>query len=267
MSNEMIPFDNNQIELIRNMFFKGLSDDDLNVFLHVCKRTGLDPLRRQVYAVKRKEKKPDGSWGEAMSIQTGIDGYRLIAETTGRYAPGREPSYAYDKDGKIVSATAYVKKQTIDGTWHEIAATAFWHEYVQKKSDGAPTRFWLQMGHNQLAKCAEALCLRKAFPGDLSGLYTQEEMQQADVEISDVKESHKKPKEIKQEIARVTTELALQLHEVGKQCDPEYMKTVVAYLGKQGITCFNELPSNMFARVMTGLKKNVEVYNQGKENV
>lgn len=166
-----------QIELLKNTICKGSTDNEFMLFSHACKRTGLDPFMKQIHAVKRWD---SSAKREVMSIQTGIDGYRLIAERTGKYAPGREPTYIYDKDGKLVSATAYVKKQTNDGTWHEVCATAFYNEYVQTTKEGNPTSFWKKMPHGQLAKCAEALALRKAFPAELSGIYTHEEMQQAD---------------------------------------------------------------------------------------
>ncbi len=174
-------FDDTKIHLIKNMYFKGLTDDELDVFLHVCRRTGLDPLLKQIYPVKRGTKQPNGSYKDTLIIQTGIDGYRLIAERTGKYAPGREPTFVYDEERRLLSSTAYVKKQTVDGTWHEVPATAFYDEYCQKTKSGEPTRFWKDMPHGQLSKCAESLALRKAFPEPLSGLYTQEEMQQSEV--------------------------------------------------------------------------------------
>lgn len=174
-----------KIALIRNTVCKGAGPEEFELFLHACNRTGLDPFMRQIYAVFRNEKKPNGSWGKAMTIQTGIDGYRLIAERSGNYAPGKETSYQYDAQGMLVSATAYVKKRTDDGTWHDVSATAFYDEYVQTTKDKdtgieTPTKFWFKMRHTMLAKCAESLALRKAFPAELSGVYTTEEMKQAD---------------------------------------------------------------------------------------
>ena len=115
-----------------------------------------------------------------------------MAERTGKYAPGRETTYAYDKDGKLVSSTAYVKK-LVSGTWHEVPATAYMSEY----STGQAT--WRTKPHIMLAKCAESLALRKAFPQELSGLYTTEEMGQAtpegvvDVQVRDVTPSKLQP--------------------------------------------------------------------------
>ena len=172
-------FNEDKKQLLKNTICKGATDDELELFIHACKRNGLDPFMKQIYSVKRPERQKDGTYKDVMTIQTGIDGFRLIAERTGRYSPGREPTYSYDKDGKLLSSTAYIKKQTRDGTWHEVSATAFYSEYCQTTREGKPTRFWANMPHGQLAKCAEALALRKAFPAELSGVYSKEEMDQA----------------------------------------------------------------------------------------
>lgn len=181
IENMPLEYTQDKIELLKNTVCKGATNSEFQLFLHVCQRTGLDPFIKQIHAVKRPERQKDGTYRESMTIQVGIDGYRSIAERTGRYAPSKEPSYQYDKDGRIFSSTAYLKKQTSDGTWHEVSATAFYTEYVQKTKEGKATRFWDQMPHGQLAKCAEALALRKAFPMELSGIYTREEMAQSEV--------------------------------------------------------------------------------------
>lgn len=174
-------FDNDQIQLFKNLYCKGLDDNEVELFLHVCKRTGLDPVLKQIYPVKRNTRQTDGSYKMTLTIQTGIDGYRLIAERTGRYSPGKEPTFCYGQNNNLVSATAYIKKMTPDGTWHEVPATAFFDEYCQREKSGEPTRFWKTMPHGQLAKCAEALAIRKAYPEQISWVYTREEMQQSEV--------------------------------------------------------------------------------------
>jgi phage recombination protein Bet len=165
-----------QLATWTNTYMKGATPDELTLFANVCKRTGLSPEMKQIYPVPRWDSKLGKN---VFSFQTSIDGFRLIAERTGRYAPGRQADYIYNDKNEVISATAYVKKCTLDGTWHEVAVTAFYDEYVQKTKDGHPTQFWDRMPHVMLAKCAESLALRKAFPAELSGLYTQEEMAQA----------------------------------------------------------------------------------------
>lgn len=151
-------------DLIKRMFCKNSTDDELELFLHACKRTGLDPFMKQIYAIKR---------GAQLTIQTGIDGLRLIAERTGNYSPGKAAEFSYDAQGKLESATSFIKKRTEDGIWHEISATAFFEEYCIEQG------LWKKMPRVMLAKCAEALALKKAFPAEMSGVYSEEEMEQA----------------------------------------------------------------------------------------
>lgn len=162
---EQYGYDAPKVQLIKDLVAVGASDNELALFLYTAQRTGLDPLAKQIYCIKRQGK---------MTIQTGIDGYRLIADRTGNYAPGRAPTFEYDTDGKVYSATAYVMKY-VRATWHEVSATAFWDEYVVLYN-GQPGNLWASKPRVMLAKCAEALALRRAFPAELSGLYTDTEM-------------------------------------------------------------------------------------------
>lgn len=171
-------FTGDQVELIKSTICVGGTDDELKLFMMQCHRTGLDPFARQIYALKRwngQQKR------EVMTVQTSIDGFRLIAERTGNYAPGSEPTFRRD-DGQLV-ATAYVKKW-VRGEWHTVAAEAYWDEYVQLTKDGKPTHMWAGKPRIMLAKCAEALALRKAFPQELSGLYTSDELGHADATVT-----------------------------------------------------------------------------------
>lgn len=153
-----------QVDLIKRTVCKDSTDSELKLFLYTAARTGLDPLARQIHAVKR---------AGTMTIQTGIDGYRLIADRTGKYAPG-PITVAMSKDGaKVESATAVVKK-LVGGEWVEVSATAYFEEYRVANSP-----MWTKMPRLMLSKCAEALALRRAFPAELSGVYTAEEMEQA----------------------------------------------------------------------------------------
>lgn len=172
-----------QIDLIKRTVAKNATDDEFQLFLYTAKRMGLDPLAKQIHAVKRWSNADNR---EVMSIQTGIDGYRLIADRTGNYAPGKANSYEYDENGKVISATAYAMK-FVRGAWMETSATAHMSEYAQTKKDGSFTAMWASKPHIMLGKCAEALALRRAFPAELSGVYTDDEMAQADNESVTVK--------------------------------------------------------------------------------
>jgi phage recombination protein Bet len=225
-----------QLAVWTNTYMKGATSDELALFANVCKRTGLSPEMKQIYPVPRWDSKLGKN---VFSFQTSIDGFRLIAERTGRYAPGRQADYVYNDKNEVISATAYVKKCTQDGTWHEVAVTAFYEEYVQLTKDGKPTQFWLRMPHVMLAKCAESLALRKAFPAELSGLYTQEEMAQATIE--------EKPKN-----ETITQGQAQEIEELLKPLSIDYIEKLLEWAQ---VRDFNNLPAAKYEAVLKSINK------------
>jgi len=164
----LMVFKNTEIALIKDTVAKDATDEELKLFLYTAQLRGLNPLTKQMHFVKR---------GGQGTIQTGIDGFRLIAQRTGKYSPSPKPTEFIEKNGRLYSATVYGMKM-LGSQLIEFSATAIFDEYK------AQNPMWQKMPHTMLEKCAEAKMLRRGFPEELSGLYADEEMAQADSPVT-----------------------------------------------------------------------------------
>lgn len=196
-----------QIDLLKRTVAKGVTDDELALFVHVANRSALDPFAKQIHAVKRWDGKQRR---EVMSIQTGIDGFRLIAARTKAHA-GTDEAVFEEKDGRPLKASVTVWK-IVGGMRVAFTASARWTEYVQTYKDRETgeektTGLWAKMPYVMLAKCAEAQALRKAFPADLSGIYAEEEIGTMAVEPSPAAPPGE-PEEAPREVLEVPSTLA-----------------------------------------------------------
>lgn len=180
-------FSADQVDLIKRTIAKGSTDDELRLFVSTAQRLGLDPFARQIFAVKRYDSKERR---EVMSIQVSIDGFRLVAQRSAEYA-GQDGPYWCGKDGvwhdiwtadeAPFAARVGVFRRGFTGALYAVAR---FDAYAQRTKEGNLNAMWSRMGDLMIAKCAEALALRRAFPAELSGVYTSDEMgQAADVEV------------------------------------------------------------------------------------
>lgn len=190
-----VAYSDRDLALIKRTVAADTNSDEFDLFIWTAKHMGLDPLRRQVYAMVFSKDDPKK---RRMSIIVGIDGFRAIAERTGNYRPDEnEPLIEYDPALKshtnplgIVKATARVWKFA-HGSWHPVTGVAYWDEFAPVKDEWAydveagkrkPTGRstldgnWPKMPRVMLPKCAEAQALRKGWPDDFSNVYAPEEV-------------------------------------------------------------------------------------------
>jgi phage recombination protein Bet len=163
------------LSLLRRTVTAHLSDDENALYLRACEHTGLDPFGRFLYIQKSRNQ---------FRIESTIDGFRLRAERTGKYTgqigphwcgpDGNWKSIWTSKEPPVAARVGILRSDFQKPIWGK----ALYSEFVQLEN-GKPGEFWARMAANQLAKCAEALGFRKAFPERFSGLYTSDEMAQA----------------------------------------------------------------------------------------
>lgn len=170
-----VGFNREQVELIKRTVAVGATDDELKLFLYVAKKRGLDPLTKQIYFIKRKRTNPvTKKYEDIATIQTGIDGFRLIASRTGQLSGIRR---GVIKEGdRLVGGWAEVYRND----WqHPAREEVSLQEYMPVR-EGKPQGLWATMPETMIKKVAEAAALRMAFPEPLSGIYSDDEMAQAD---------------------------------------------------------------------------------------
>lgn len=194
-----------QYDLIRRTVAKDATPEELQLYLHDCQRQGVHPLDKLIYFTKRAGK---------YTPVTSIDLLRSRAADTGEHAGTDQPIYCGVPEGDdfVASVTVYRMVQGQRCSW---TASARWAEY---KPGPNQDMMWKKMPHLMLGKCAEALALRKAFPRQLAGIYTQEEMAQSgrvDVVTGEILEPTPAPLNARQRKIMGLRELAQQARAIG----------------------------------------------------
>jgi len=207
-------------QLIRDNFVpKNAPKDMIEAFLALARHRGLAPEEKHVYLIER-----GGKW----TIQTGIDGFRLIADRTGTYAGSDPAAYTYHPDGGVESATVTVWK-LVQGQRCPFGATAYVDDYTTRKL------LWASMPRVMVAKVAESAALRKAFPAQLAGVYEASELDQAEITPATIREApHRITGSTAPERAthRILASLTVRAAEANANRDQEAWKALIKEVGK-----------------------------------
>lgn len=170
-----------QWNALKTSIFVGGSDMMVLAAWDYCQARRLDPLKKPVHIVKFWDQEAQGYKEQ---ILEGIASHRTTADRTGKYA-GKDPvSFGPDVREKIgdlemmfplwAQVTIY---KMVDGQRCAFPGTPiYFREFYAAKKGGSPNQQWAKRPRHMLAKCAEAAALREAFPDELGGLPTADEM-------------------------------------------------------------------------------------------
>jgi len=149
----------NEITLIKNIAAPKCTDDEFKLLLYQAKTYRLDPLLKQIWAVKYSDNKP-------ASIFAGRDGFLAIAHRSGAF-DGMESGFRTEGTNIIGWAKVYRKDMS-----HPFCVEVNMKEYNRNQGT------WLTHGTTMIVKVAEAQALRKAF--QISGIFSPDEMPEAE---------------------------------------------------------------------------------------
>ena len=171
---------------LKNSLYTGARDESIKMVLDYCKAAKLDPMQKPVHIVPMSVKNAvTGKYEYKDVVMAGVGLYRIQAARSNQYAGVSEPEFGEDVTCNLGgSEITYPKwcrvtvKKLVNNTIVEFTAKEYWLEnYASKKDELTPNTMWRKRPYGQLAKCAEAQALRKAFPEIVSQHPTAEEME------------------------------------------------------------------------------------------
>lgn len=177
------------IEVLRSSLYPGAQDASIKLVVAYCKAGNLDPMQKPVHIVPMWDSKSNSNRDV---IMPGIGLYRTQAVRTNAYAGVSDAEYGPDITETINGVTVTypewckvtVMRLLANGVMASFSATERWKEnYAEKggkERSKAPNAMWAKRPYGQLAKCAEAQALRKAFP-EVGAQPIEEEIQEKEI--------------------------------------------------------------------------------------
>ena len=174
-----------QLDLVRDTVAPGADDANLKLYLYDCLRLNVHPLDKLIHYTQHFDSR---AGRQKYTPVVSIDYMRIRAESSGCYAGQDDPIFTREpRKGEGEEAVAKVTVfKIVGGLRCGFTGVARWFEFAVEGPQGM---MWRKMPMHMLAKCAEAQALRKAFPGQLSGLYFEGEMAKAGEPAKEVEDT------------------------------------------------------------------------------
>ena len=212
--------------IIRNYLVNGngnVSDQEVVMFLNLCKFNRLNPFLREAYLIKY------GSSPATMVV--GKDAITKRAMRNPNYEGQQAGVVVLNEDGSLESrvGTIHLENESLVGGWARVYVKGYRHpvvqfdEYVQMK-DGKPTSNWKAKPGTMIRKVALTQALREAFPEDLGSMYAPEEMGVPDSILDVTPVSDEQPVHVDESTGEV-----IEHQPGGQESDPE-----AAFFGIEG---------------------------------
>ena len=189
---------------LKNSLYTGAKDESIKMVLDYCKAAKLDPMQKPVHIVPMSVKNAQtGRYEYKDVVMPGVGLYRIQAARSNQYAGVSEPEFGEDVTcnlgGINITYPKWCKvtvKKLVNNTIVEFTAKEYWLENyaTSSKESIAPNTMWKKRPYGQIAKCAEAQALRKAFPEIISQHPTAEEMEGKDINDLEIEIKNITPK-------------------------------------------------------------------------
>tara|TARA_R110000772_G_scaffold4573_6_gene16378 strand:+ start:2644 stop:3471 length:828 start_codon:yes stop_codon:yes gene_type:complete len=245
--------------VLKSSLYLGAQDESIKLVLGYCQAAGLDPMQKPVHIVPMYcatgKKDSKGYDVKAMRdvIMPGIGMYRIQASRSGEYAGASEPEYGDDVTEDLSGInTTYpkwckitVKRMLSNGSIAEFSAIEFWKEnYATKGRDSvSPNAMWGKRPYGQIAKCAEAQALRKAFP-EFGSAPTVDEMEGKEIDVTPTSSKEELP------IEYITVDQATCLNDLCAEVKGDMEKFCVY----AAIDSIELLPADKFSQAVDALE-------------
>lgn len=172
------------IALTKQYLCPNATDAEAYMFLELCKFQGLNPWLREVYPIK---------YGNSpMQVVTGKETFTKRAQKNPKYKGSKAGVVVINRNDELENRVGEIVLEGeelvggwadvyVDGYIEPISATVGFKERCQYK-DGKPASKWATAPALMIRKCALVAALREAFPDDVGGLYSAEELGMEEIE-------------------------------------------------------------------------------------